>query len=167
MIWHSIFSFQPRPARSASSLFFRWAKPRPIRFSVRCAGRKRKVRQCVRVAVAAKAMRFQAAANSSAGGVAINSRHKRNDLRQPQDGLYRSARRNRHFRERREGRLCAPSQPRPRLPIQDRLILSHKLREAMAAEQAVALEGDVEMDGGYFGGTLILKTGKRTAATAA
>ena len=45
--------------------------------------------------------------------------HHGHDLRQPQAANPRLARGYRDFRERREGRLRAPTEPRPGLPVQD------------------------------------------------
>ena len=47
-------------------------------------------------------------------------------------------------------------------------VLAHKLREALAAETAgETLDGEVEIDGAYFGGASALRTARKTALTAA
>ena len=81
----------------------------------------------------------------------VTSRH---DLRQPQDGLHRSARRDLHFRQRRQGHVGAPALPRSgrastRRPSCWRTSCARPWRLKPTAEM---LDGEVEIDGAYFGG---------------
>jgi hypothetical protein len=60
---------------------------------------------------------------------------------------------DRDLRERRQGRIRAPAQPRSDVQYKTAFVLAHKLREAMAAEhKGKVLRGHVEIDGAYFGG---------------
>jgi len=79
--------------------------------------------------------------------------HQRHYLRFTEDVLHGPARGDLHLRQLGQGYLGSPAFPRPELPAQDCIRASHKLREALAAEIAdKPLEGEIEIDGAYFGG---------------
>ena len=104
----------------------------------------------------------------AAKGAGTSSASRAGRSSPPQDGLHRSARRDLHLRERRQGHFRLPAEPRSGLPVQDGLRAAHKLREALAAEIAGAeLDGEVEIDGSYYGGHIRPANKVRIALTVA